>query len=160
MLAKPNADLKALRDLHGRLAKARNWPFLLDLGGVLDDRSAMLAVLREAAADPVYGGSRNRSAIIFQMETANALGDAGLAVDALRRFLESDKGFHDGRMNHRTYWEFWTPPYPGLRSHPEFKRLLIDTGVAKCSGDEPASGATAASRSARTISSASEMFTA
>ena len=49
MLARPNADLKALRDLHGQLAKTLDWPFLLDLGGVLDDREAMLAILREAA---------------------------------------------------------------------------------------------------------------
>jgi TolB-like protein len=129
MLARPNADLKALRDLHGRLAKTRDWPFLLDLGGVLDDRSAMLAVLREAAKDPVYGGSR--AGIVFQMETADALGDADVAVDALRRFLESVKGFNDGTMHHRAYWQFWTSPHSGLRSHPEFKTLLIDTGVAK-----------------------------
>jgi hypothetical protein len=129
MLARPNADLKALRDLHGQLAKTRDWPFLLDLGGVLDDRSAMLAVLREAAKDPVYGGSR--AGIVFQMETADALGDADVAVDALRRYLESVKGFNDGTMHHRAYWQFWTTPHSGLRSHPEFKRLLIDTGVAK-----------------------------
>ena len=29
MLARPDADPKALRDLHGRLAKALDWPFLL-----------------------------------------------------------------------------------------------------------------------------------
>jgi TolB-like protein len=129
MLARPNADLKALRDLHGRLAKALDWPFLLDLGGVLNDRDAMLAILREAAKDPVYGGSRG--GIVFQMETADALGDADVAVDALRRFLESVKGFNDGTMHHQAYWQFWTSPHSGLRSHPEFKRLLIDTGVAK-----------------------------
>jgi len=129
MLARPNADLKALRDLHGKLAKTLDWPFLLDLGGVLDDRSAMLAVLREAAKDPVYGGGR--ASIVFQMETADALGDADLAVDALRRYLESAEGFNDGTMRHGAYWQFWTAPHSGLRSHPEFKRLLIDTGVAK-----------------------------
>jgi len=136
MLARPNADLKALRDLHGRLAKTLDWPFLLDLGGVLDDRDAMLAVLREAAKDPAYGGSRARNdfqgaGIVFQMEIADALGDVDLAVDALRRYLESAEGFNDGRMNHSIYWQFWTPPHSGLRSHPEFKRLLIDTGVVK-----------------------------
>ena len=128
MLARPDADPKVLRDLHGRLAKTLDWPFLLDLGGVLNDREAMLAILREAAKDPAYGG--NRSAIVFQMETADALGDADLAVDALRRYLESSKGFDDGSMHHRTYWQFWTAPHSGLRAHPEFKRLLIQTGVA------------------------------
>ena len=129
MLARPNADLKALRDLHGRLAKKLDWPFLLDLGGVLDDRSAMLAILREAAEDPAYGG--NRDGIVFQMETADALGDADLAVDALRRYLESVEGFNDGTMRHGAYWQFWTATHSGFRSHPEFKRLLIATGVAK-----------------------------
>jgi hypothetical protein len=88
----------------------------------------MLAVLREAAKDPVYGGSR--AGIVFQMETADALGDADVAVDALRRFLESVKGFNDGTMHHKAYWQFWTAPHSSIRAHPEFKRLLIQTGVA------------------------------
>ncbi len=128
MLARPDPDPKALRDLHGRLAKTLDWPFLLDLGGVLDDREAMLAILREAAKDPVYGGGRR--SVIFQMETADALGDADVAVDALRRFLESVKGFNDGTMHHKAYWQFWTTPHSSIRAHPEFKRLLIQTGVA------------------------------
>jgi TolB-like protein len=127
-LARPDADPKALRDLHDRLAKRLDWPFLLDLGGVLDDREAMLAILREAAKDPAYGGGR--PAIVFQMETADALGDADLAVDALRRYLESRKGFQDGSMHHAHYWQLWTTPHSGIRGHPEFKRLLIQTGVA------------------------------
>ncbi len=128
MLARPDADPKALRDLHGRLVKLLDWPFLLDLGGVLDDRAAMLANLREAAKDPAYGGGRG--GIVFQMETADALGDADLTADALRRYLESVDGFADRRMNHRAYWQFWTAPHSKLRAHPEFKRLLIQTGVA------------------------------
>jgi len=127
-LARPDADPKALRDLHGRLVKAYDWPFLLDLGGVLNDHDAMLAILREAAADPSYGG--NRPGIYFQMEAADALGDADLAADALRRFLEGSEGFAEGRMYHRTFWQFWTSPHSSVRAHPEFKRLLIQTGVA------------------------------
>jgi len=128
MLSRPDADPKALRDLHGQLAKTLDWPFLLDLGGVLNDRDAMLAILREAAKDLAYSG--NRRAIVFQMETADALGDADLAVDALRRNLESVDGFAEGRMNHWAYWEIWTTPHSSIRAHPEFKRLLIQTGVA------------------------------
>ncbi len=127
-LALPDADPKELRALHARLVKAYDWPFLLDLGGVLDDREAMLAILREAASNPAYGGAPR--GLYFQMETADALGDADLAVDALRRFLESTEGFAGGRMNHRVYWQFWTSPHSSLRSHPEFKKLLIQTGVA------------------------------
>ena len=128
MLSRPDADPKALRDLHRQLAKTLDWPFLLDLGGVLNDRDAMLAILREAAKDLAYSG--NRRAIVFQMETADALGDADLAVDALRRNLESVDGFAEGRMNHWAYWEIWTTPHSSIRAHPEFKRLLIQTGVA------------------------------
>ena len=128
MLARPDADPKVLRDLHGRLVKAWDWPFLLDLGGALNDREAMLSILREAAKDAAYGGGR--AGIVFQMETADPLGDADLAADALRRYLESSKGFADGSMHHRTYWQFWTAPHSKLRAHPEFKRLLIQTGMA------------------------------
>jgi TolB-like protein len=127
MLARPDADPKALRDLHGRLVKARDWPFLLDLGGALDDREAMLTILREAAKDPAYGGGR--AGIVMQMETADALGDADLAADALRRYLESSEGFADGSMRHKRYWQFWTSPHSSVRAHPEFKKLLIETGV-------------------------------
>jgi tetratricopeptide (TPR) repeat protein len=128
MLARPDADPKALRDLHGQLVKARDWPFLLDLGGVLNNRDAMLAILREAGKNPAYGGGS--LAVVFQMETADALGDADLAVDALRRYLESVDGFAEGRMNHKAYWQFWTTPHSSIRTHPEFERLLIQTGVA------------------------------
>jgi TolB-like protein len=128
MLARPDADPKVLRDLHSRLVRKLDWPFLLDLGGVLDDRDAMLAILRQAAKDPEYAGGRQ--SIVFQMETADALGNADLAVDALRRYLESAEGFGDGSLHHRTYWQFWTTPHSGIRAHPEFKRLLIQTGVA------------------------------
>jgi hypothetical protein len=93
---------------------------------VLHDRDAMLAIVREAAKDPVYGGGR--AASIFLMETADALGDADLAVDALRRYLESSNGFPRG-MRHGIYWQFWTTPHSRIRTHPEFKRLLIETGV-------------------------------
>jgi TolB-like protein len=126
-LAQPDADPKELRVLHARMVKADDWPFLLDLGGVLDDREAMLAILREAASDPAYGGAPR--SLFSQMEIADALGDADLAVDALRRFLESAEGFAEGRLHHRTYWQFWTSPHSSIRAHPEFKRLLIQTGV-------------------------------
>ena len=127
-LAQRDADPNALRELHRRLTKAYGWPFLLDLGGVLDDRDAMLAILREAAKDPAYGGGH--PGMVLQMETADALGDAELAADTLRRYLESAEGFDDRSMHHTTYWQFWTSPHSSVRAHPEFKRLLIQTGVA------------------------------
>ena len=95
----------------------------------MSDRDAMLAILREASKDPAYSGGAP-TALYFQMEIADALGDADLAADALRRYLESAEGFAEGRLHHRTYWQFWTAPHSSLRSHPEFKKRLIKTGVA------------------------------
>ena len=53
-------------------------PFFRDLGAVLHDRDAMLAILRNAAADPANRGDQE---ILF---LADALGDADLAAAKLR----------------------------------------------------------------------------
>ena len=59
MLAHKDADLKALRELHRQVLQDLedpDPPFFRDLGTVLHDRDAMLAILRTAAADPAYRG--------------------------------------------------------------------------------------------------------
>jgi hypothetical protein len=61
---------------------------------------------------------------------ADALGETDLAAAALRQSMERTRGFKDGRMESRTYWALWIAPYSDLRGHPEFKKLLIETGVA------------------------------
>lgn len=124
MLARKDADPKALRERYAQLAKPRDRPFLGDFGAALHDREAMRAILNKAAADPAYGGVQGGHRFF-----ADALGDVDLAVADLRRFFESRDGFKEHRMDHVSYWQFWIIPYSNLRSHPEFKKLLIETGV-------------------------------
>jgi len=119
---------KELRELHGRLlqqGRAFDTPFFRDLGAVLEDREAMLGLVRKAIADEAYGG-----ASYIWINVADALDDADLAVAALRRNLEAGKGLKDGSMAQHAYADFWISPYSGLRGHPEFKKLLVEAGVA------------------------------
>ena len=127
MLAQKDADLKALRELHGQLVQDSGdsvSPYFRDLGAVLHDRGAMLAILHKAAADPAYRGNYE---VWF---LADALGEADLAAAWLREDMERRKGFKEGHMDYQSYWELWLASYSGLRAHPEFKKLLIETGLA------------------------------
>jgi TolB-like protein/DNA-binding winged helix-turn-helix (wHTH) protein len=122
-------DPAALRDLHARLRRdaAFDTPFFRDLGVVLDDRQAMLALVRKALADDAYaGGPRGRHVMA---NVADALGDAGLTVAAMRKDLEQWEGFEAGSMAQQPYVVFWNSPYSGVRAHPEFKALLVQAGV-------------------------------
>jgi tetratricopeptide (TPR) repeat protein len=127
MLAQEDADLEAQRELHRQLVQDfgdRVPPYFRDLGAVLHDRDAMLAILHHAAADPVYRGDYE----LFFL--ADALGDTDLAAASMRESMEGRKGFKEGHMPYFSYFELWTAPYSGLRAHPEFKKLLIETGLA------------------------------
>ena len=127
MLAHKDADVKALRDLHRQLlqdVEAPDSPFFRDLGAVMHDRDAMLAILHRAAADSAYRGN------LGLVSLADALGEADLAATAMREDMERRKGFKEGRMDFGSYWNLWLAPYSGLRAHPEFKKLLIETGLA------------------------------
>lgn len=130
-LAGKDAAPEKLEALHRQLLhsddKIYRLPFFRDLGPVLHDRDAMLAILRRAAKDPVYGG--DGAPVFLQAFLADALGDADLAAVALRRSLESREGFRNGSMVYTDYFNLWIEPYSRLRSHPEFKRLLIEMGV-------------------------------
>ncbi len=128
MLAHKDADLKALRDLHRQLlqdVEGPDSPFFRDLGAVLHDRDAMLAILHRAAADSTYRGNHGFVSL------ADALGEADLAATAIREAMERRKGFKEGHMDYGSYWNLWLAPYSGLRAHPEFKKLLIETGLAE-----------------------------
>jgi TolB-like protein/tetratricopeptide (TPR) repeat protein len=129
MLAHKDADLKALRDLHRQLlqedVEAADSPFFRDLGAVLHDRDAMLALLHRAAADPAYRGKGGFGSL------ADVLGEAELAATAMRESMERRKGFKEGHMDLGSYWDLWLVPFSDLRSHPEFKKLLIETGLAE-----------------------------
>ena len=102
-------------------------PFFRDLGHLLADRDGMLDAVRKALADPDYGGGAGAAETWGNV--ADALGDADLAVAAMRRAMESKPGFTDGRMAQDAYVTLWNSPYSGVRTHPAFKRLLVESGV-------------------------------
>ena len=116
-----------LRDLHRRLQAHESFdtPFFRELGNVLDDRDAMLKLVRRAIRDEAYAGE----AKYVQTGVADALGDADLAVAALRRELEAEPGFGEGTMAQYSHVAFWNAPYSGLRAHPGFKALLVQAGI-------------------------------
>lgn len=116
--------------LHGRLLKQDGvyvTPFFRDLGARLDDRQAMLALVRKALADDSYGGGDGLA--FAWVNVADALGDADLAVAALRKQFESQKEFEEGSMEQFPYVFYWNFPYSTLRAHPDYKKLLIQGGV-------------------------------
>jgi len=123
--------LGELQALHGRLLRTGEKPFdtplFHDLGDVLGDRAAMLDLVRKSLADPAYGGGARH--LEFSVNLADALGEADLAVAALRQALEAWPGFREGGMHHEAYVLFWNAPYSTLRAHPDFKRLLTEAGV-------------------------------
>jgi tetratricopeptide (TPR) repeat protein len=126
MLAHKDADLKTLRELHRQLVQDlgdRAPPYFRDLGAVLHDRDALLAILHRAAADPAYRGDHELWSL------ADALRETDLAATAMREAMESRKGFKEGHMSYDDYFALWLAPYSGLRGHPEFKKLLIETGL-------------------------------
>jgi len=123
--------LPELRALHARLLgrdREFDTPLFHDLGERLHDRDAMLALVRRALADEAYGGGAALAYVWTNL--ADALGDADLAMAALRRELSVREGFSEGTMAQFAYVAFWNSPYSGLRAHPDFKRLLIEAGVA------------------------------
>jgi hypothetical protein len=48
----------------------------------------------------------------------------------MRESMEGRRGFKEGHMPYDSYFALWLAPYSGLRAHPEFKKLLIETGLA------------------------------
>ena len=83
-----------------------------------------VAFLRNAAAGSACRGDGNLLLL------ADALGEADLAAAAMREFMEGGQGFKEGNMPFGSYFSLWMAPYSGLRAHPEFKKLLIETGLA------------------------------
>ncbi len=128
LAGKRPGGLPELRGLHRQLLQQGwgfNTPFFRDLGNALDDRAAMLALVRKALADDAYGGAAHVPASV-----ADALGDAGLAVAGLRKDLASRPGFSEHTLAQFPFVAFWNLPYSGVRAHPGFKQLLIEGGVA------------------------------
>lgn len=123
--------LEELRGLHRQLqqqGKDYDTPLFRDVGKVLDDREAMLALVRKALADEAYGGGIDLAYVWTNV--ADALGDAELAVAALRQDLEGQEGFRERAMAQFPYVAFWNEPYSNMRAHADYKKLLIEAGVA------------------------------
>ncbi|ANB18806.1 winged helix-turn-helix domain-containing protein [Dokdonella koreensis] len=128
LAGKRPGGLEDLRELHRRLVRQSfDTPFFHDLGKVLDDREAMLALVRKALADDAYDGGIDVAHAWINV--ADALGDADLAVAALRKNLQTQAGFKEGSMAQFPYVAFWNAPYSDLRAHPDFKTLLTEAGV-------------------------------
>ncbi|HEY6641420.1 winged helix-turn-helix domain-containing protein [Povalibacter sp.] len=129
LAGKRPGGLQELRELHRQLleqGKGFDTPFFRDLGQELDDRAAMLDLVRKALTDGAYGGDL---AYVWT-SVADALGDADLAVAALRKELEAQQGFQEGTLPQFPYVAFWNAPFSGVRAHSDYKRLLIEAGVA------------------------------
>ncbi|HET7811475.1 MAG TPA: winged helix-turn-helix domain-containing protein [Steroidobacteraceae bacterium] len=127
LAGKRAGGIEELRGLHRKLVKQVDYgtPFFRGLGEVLDDRAAMLARARGTLAET---HDRHDSELV--MFVADALGDAGLAVAAMRRTLEFSEGFEQRAMPQYWYVLLWNAPYSRVRAHPDFRQLLIETGVA------------------------------
>ena len=129
MARKRPGGLAELRALHARLLdqdRGYKTPFFHDLGKVLDDREAMLALVRKTLTDEEYGGVGTE---FIATNVADALGDAELTMAALRKDVESQPGFREGRMAQFPYVALWNAPYSNVRARPEFKQLLVEAGV-------------------------------
>ncbi len=129
LASKRPGGLPELRALHDELVRSGRFtsPFLRQLGEVLGDREAMLALARKSLGNPARGMGGDSEFVMF---VADALGDADLAVAAMRKTLESIDGFQDRAMAQYAYVLIWNAPYSNARAHPDFKRLLIEAGVA------------------------------
>ena len=84
-------------------------PYFRDLGAVLHDRDAMLAILRKAAADPAYRGDYPGPGFL-----ADVLGEADLAAAALRECHGRQR-----RASRRATW--LTADYFGAVACPLFR---------------------------------------
>ena len=118
LLSREDTDPQALRDQYRLLQDSEKGSlpdYLRELAPVLGDRPGMLEVLRrEFAAQP--------SSAIAQ--TADALGDADLALASLR------SGWDGRRLEYDDYWSLWIAPYSALRTLPGYKVLMRESGLA------------------------------
>lgn len=120
-----------LRELHARLLRQNpdlDTPFFRELGAVLDDRKALLARVRRVLADDSAAAGAYPAYVALNL--ADALGDADLAAAALRRFIAfRTRDAQGGEAGRYPYVAFWNAPYSALRTHPDFKALLLQAGV-------------------------------
>lgn len=118
-------DLAELRAMHRQLLTLYDTPFFRALGELLGDPAAMLASVSKALE--LSTDARDAELAMF---VADALGDAELAVLAMRKALQAEPGFREHAMSQNSYVILWNAPYSKVRAHPDFKQLLIEAGVA------------------------------
>lgn len=130
LAGKRAGGLAELRGLYRELMREKEYatPLFRELDKTLGDRAAMLALARKAVTDETFGGIAD---VEYAGYLADALGDADLAASALRELLEARKGFRERAMAQYPYVALWNLPYSGVRAHPEFKKLLVEAGVAE-----------------------------
>jgi TolB-like protein/DNA-binding winged helix-turn-helix (wHTH) protein len=132
LAGKRHGGLAELRALHRELLNpgyGYDTPFLRDLGNVLNDRAAMLALARKALAGEPHAGSTGSTGLEYVPFVADALGDADVAVAALRKVLETQNEFRKHTLTQYWYSALWNLPYSHARAHPEYKKLLTEMGV-------------------------------
>ncbi len=83
----------------------------------LGDRAAALDLLRQAFEDP---SNQNQPVLTSIYLFADALGDRELALAALRKLV----------TDFNSMLSLWLAPHSGVRSDPQFKQLLRETGLA------------------------------
>jgi len=118
LLSREDTEPQALRDQFRRLRDSREGDlprYLQKLEPVLGDRQRMLEVVRQEFLT-------HRTAGVYFV--ADALGDADLALTALRSMLNSRS------KDPVSYEELWIAPYSAMRTLPGFKELMRETGLA------------------------------
>jgi hypothetical protein len=126
LAGKRPGGLAELQELHRQLLNpgyGYDTPFLRELGDVLNDRAAMRALARKSLT------TGNTLDLEFVPFVADALGDADVAVAALRKIYETFEEFKNQSMNPYLYSALWNVPHSRARAHPEYKKLLLEMGV-------------------------------
>ncbi|HKX99400.1 MAG TPA: protein kinase [Steroidobacteraceae bacterium] len=114
-LARPDADLLALREWFLGLLTPQDQDWRHDFGAAMPDREEMLAVLRRS----VEAGDQGQAMF------ADALGDRDLALNLLRTHIALERGKHEG-----VWYAPWLLVYSGARADPRFKELMREVGLA------------------------------
>ncbi len=122
---RPQGATRTASPTGARLRQTAVPPYFRDLGAVLHDRDAMLAILRNAAADSAYRGDGELWLL------ADALGEADLAAAAMRESMEGRKGFKEGQMAYGNYWTLWMAPYSGLRGPSRIQEAADRNGTGR-----------------------------
>jgi tetratricopeptide (TPR) repeat protein len=113
-MARPDADLKALREMLESALIPGVQPWWDDFESAMPDRQKMLAVLRNSS------GVRDDSATVL----ADAMGERDLALGLLESLVTDMRGKFTG-----AWYTPWLLVNSGARSDPRFKELMRKGGL-------------------------------